>query len=142
MSDAIRNTFNKLSADYDLQRRKFIPCFDDFYEISTSILDIDEANPRVLDIGAGTGLFSSYVLKRFPDAQLTLVDISEGMLEVAKLRFIDHPNIRFITGDYSRHTFDEKYNVIISALSIHHLTDTEKEYFYKKCFMLLEEQGY
>lgn len=141
MRDAIKNTFNTISADYDLQRRKLIPCFDDLYNISISILEIDNPNPNVLDIGAGTGLLSSYVIKRFPAATLTLIDISDGMLEVAKSRFKDYSNVRFLTGDYTKHPFEDKYDIIVSALSIHHLPDEDKERLYKKCYMFLKDQG-
>ncbi len=141
MDDEIRNTFNGISADYDMLRRKLIPCFDDFYNISISLLDTDKPNPKVLDIGAGTGLLSSYVLGKFPTARLTLIDISEGMLEVARLRFQERPWVRFICEDYQQFVFEEKYDIIVSALSIHHLPDNNKEQLYSKCYLSLEDQG-
>ena len=141
MNEDIRNTFNNISEDYDSQRRKFIPCFDDFYGTAVSILDMENESPQVLDIGAGTGLLSSYVLKRFPTAKLTLIDLSEGMLKVAEARFQDHPGIKFLNGDYSNFIFNEKYDAVISALSIHHLPDKGKERLYNKCFTLIKERG-
>ncbi|KUG03817.1 methyltransferase type 12 [hydrocarbon metagenome] len=141
MNNEIRRTFDSISADYDSLRRKVIPCFDDFYNISVSLLDIEKPNPRVLDIGAGTGLLSSYVLGKFPNAKLTLIDISEGMLQVAKLRFKDRPGLRFLTEDYSQFSLEEKYDIIVSALSIHHLTDSNKEQLYRKCYLSLDNGG-
>jgi tRNA (cmo5U34)-methyltransferase len=33
--------------------------------------------PTVLDVGSGTGLFSSFILEKYPEANITLIDISE-----------------------------------------------------------------
>jgi malonyl-CoA O-methyltransferase len=39
---------------------------------------------RVLDLGTGTGVAAKAVAMRFPDAQVTGVDLSPGMIEQAK----------------------------------------------------------
>lgn len=57
----IKSTFNDIAGIYDNQRRKLIPCFDDFYNSAVSVIQLDLKSPRVLDIGAGTGLFSSFL---------------------------------------------------------------------------------
>jgi tRNA (cmo5U34)-methyltransferase len=84
---------------------------------------------------------SLFVLKKFPGAKLTLIDISEGMLQVARSRFKDDPRVRFLVGDYSRFHFEERYDAVISALSIHHLPDSEKERLYHQCYTLLDKEG-
>jgi len=63
------------------------------------------------------------------------------MLEVAKHRFKDYRDYKYIVDDYSKYIFTEKYDIIISALSIHHLTDEEKEKFYRKCYSILKNNG-
>lgn len=68
----IQNKFNDISQKYDSQRKKLIPCFEDFYSISTAIAETDLDNPKILDLGAGTGIFSEYILKKYPKASLTL----------------------------------------------------------------------
>lgn len=40
--------------------------------------------PTILDLGAGTGLYSSLILAKYSKAHITLIDLSEGMLEIAK----------------------------------------------------------
>jgi tRNA (cmo5U34)-methyltransferase len=118
-----------------------IPCFDDFYNSAISVIEVDIEAPRVLDIGAGTGLFSSFLLKKYPDAHLTLIDISDSMLDVARTRFEHKTDVKYIVDDYSRHLFEEEYDIVISALSIHHLPDNEKQMLYKKCFSILRSGG-
>lgn len=125
----IKNTFNDIAGIYDNQRKKLIPCFDDLYNSAVSVIQLDVENPRVLDIGAGTGLFSSFILKKYPGVELTLIDISENMLDVARARFAHNTGVKYIVDDYAKHVFEEDFDAVISALSIHHLADNEKRYY-------------
>ena len=137
----IKVKFNENSSQYDSQRNKLIPCFADFYSIAISIAETNTNNPNILDIGAGTGLLSSFILEKFPDANVTLIDISEKMLDVAKNRFKANPKVSYITDDYTKYKFDKKYDVIISSLSIHHLTGDEKRKLYHDIYSALNKNG-
>ena len=35
---SMQEQFNKVAEEYDKNRRKFIPCFDDYYENSTAFI--------------------------------------------------------------------------------------------------------
>ncbi|WP_269850752.1 class I SAM-dependent methyltransferase [Methanosarcina horonobensis] len=73
----VQRKFDAVSKKYDEQRKKFIPCFDDFYGTAVSVASVGTESPRILDMGAGTGLLSAFLMKRYPGASLTLIDISE-----------------------------------------------------------------
>ncbi|MFC5452948.1 class I SAM-dependent methyltransferase [Paenibacillus aestuarii] len=138
----IQSKFDEVAANYDGQRKKLIPCFDDFYQIAASLIQAEDSAPHILDLGAGTGLFSRFALERYPDANLTLIDLSEAMLDVAKARFgADHPHITYIAGDYFHYDYPVSYDCIISSLSIHHLEDEEKEALYRRVYQLLKPGG-
>ena len=137
----VKVKFNENASQYDGQRKKLIPCFDDFYSIAISIAETNIHNPNILDIGAGTGLLSSFILEKFPDANVTLIDLSEKMLDVAKDRFKANLNVTYIIDDYTKFKFDKKYDVIISSLSIHHLTGDEKRQLYRNIYSGLNENG-
>lgn len=137
----IRRRFDDISKKYDGQRRKFIPCFDDFYRVPVSVASVNTESPDILDIGAGTGLLSAFLMERYPEASFTLIDISEKMLDMAKERFRDNPNVKYVVADYSKHHFVEKYDMVVSALSIHHLEDSSKKEIYKKSYFLLKQNG-
>ncbi|MDR6999924.1 class I SAM-dependent methyltransferase [Neobacillus niacini] len=138
---SVKSKFDENAASYDHQRRKLIPCFDDFYSIPVSIINSKTKTPSVLDIGAGTGLFSFFLKEKYPDAHLTLIDLSEKMIDVSKERFSHYQDIRYIVADYTDYRFEEKFDIIISSLSIHHLSDEEKRELYDKIFFLLNEDG-
>lgn len=63
---------------------------------------------------------------------MTLIDISEKMFDVAKERLANFSNVKYILNDYTTYDFDGEFDIIVSALSIHHLTETEKRISIKK----------
>lgn len=137
----IKAHFDAVSAEYDKQRRQFIPCFDDFYRLPAAFLDFAGESPRVLDLGCGTGILSSFILARFPKARVTLADVSEKMLELARKRFAGMDNIEYVVGDYATYEFAGGFDMVVSALSIHHLPDDAKRRLYAKCYRLLADGG-
>jgi tRNA (cmo5U34)-methyltransferase len=141
MDQSVIKLFDAVASDYDRQRRQLIPCFDDFYGMALSLVESTHPSPRILDLGAGTGLFASMVLQKYPGAQLTLMDLSEKMLEGARQRFKQTDKIQYIVGDYSSFAFTESYDVVISSLSIHHLTHPAKEQLFATIYRILSEGG-
>lgn len=59
---AIGEQFNAVAKEYDGNRRKFIPCYDGYYIQTTDFLakTLGFAPSEIFDLGAGTGLLSSY----------------------------------------------------------------------------------
>lgn len=139
--DSIVQQFNENANLYDSQRSKLIPCFDDFYSIPISIMNTHSQAPTVLDIGSGTGLFSSFILQKYPEANLTLIDISEKMIDIAKKRFSHLSNINYILDDYTSYEFNHTFDIIVSSLSIHHLSDKEKKNLYQRTYSILNNGG-
>ena len=81
----IESQFNLIAQEYDANRKKFIPCFDDYYISTTKFIASNIAEPkRVLDLGAGTGLLSYFWYRHFPISEYVLVDIADDMLQVAR----------------------------------------------------------
>jgi tRNA (cmo5U34)-methyltransferase len=141
MVDEVRASFDARAAAYDANRRSLIPNFDEYYGIGVDALAYQGDSPRVLDLGGGTGLSTSYLLKRYPNARVTLLDFSDEMLAIARERFKDNPAIDFITGDYRMFSPPESFDVIISGLSIHHLITQQKQELAASACALLKPTG-
>lgn len=137
----IQERFNEAAQNYDQQRKKLIPCFEDYYGVATALAESEHDAPAVLDLGAGTGLFSELILQKYPKAKVTLIDLSSGMLDIAKARFHEHPNVRYIVGDYTKFEYPERYDMVISSLSIHHLSDSEKKELYHKVYSIMKNSS-
>ena len=139
----IQEQFNLVAKDYDENRRKFIPCFDDYYSSSTDFIagTLDFEPSRIFDLGSGTGLLPSFYFKHFPKAEYILCDIAEEMLELAKKRFAGLANVKYEVLDYSKNLPQGKADLIISALSIHHLEHDEKRKLFSHIFEMLPDGG-
>ncbi len=139
---SIEEQFNLIAKEYDVNRRKFIPCFEDYYVSSTDFIASNIPAPkRILDLGAGTGLLSFYWHRRFPKSEYVLTDISEEMLNIARNRFHGLENVSFEITDYKQALPTGSFDCIISALSIHHLTDREKAELFSKIYKKLLPEG-
>ncbi|MCM3171808.1 class I SAM-dependent methyltransferase [Paenibacillus sp. MER 99-2] len=141
MKASVKYLFDKVAQDYDQQRRTLIPCFDEFYGMALDLIDSSLEAPRILDLGAGTGLLSGMVLHKYPHARLTLIDISEQMLEGARQRLAASNQVQYEVGDYAKHRFSGSYDIIISSLSIHHLEHADKKSLFSTIHKLLEPGG-
>ena len=134
--------FNRIAEEYDVNRRKFIPCFDEYYEKTTAFAASGLKPPRrILDLGAGTGLLSMYYYRHFPRAEYVLADVAEAMLEVARRRFAGMPNVKFETADYTRGLPGGDFDLIVSALSVHHLETEQKAELFSRIHERLPEGG-
>ncbi len=115
--------FDAVAAGYDEPRRRLVPCFDDFYgtavAATAAVLREVEA-PRVLDLGAGTGLLAGLIARAVPDTDLTLVDAAPAMLAVAERRLTGVTH-RVHVANLTDPLPGDGYHAIVSALTIHHL---------------------
>ncbi len=136
----IKRKFNEAANKYDAQRKIFIPFLQDYYESGVNFLALQDYK-NILDLGAGTGLLTKILFDRFPKANFTLVDISEEMLNRAKNRFAGHSNFHFIVDDFSQKLPNQKYDLIVSALSIHHLKAANKIKLYGAILNMLKPKG-
>lgn len=137
----IEEKFNIIAKEYDVNRKNFIPCFDDFYGNATKMITSNIDVPKlVLDLGAGTGLLTYFWFKECKTTEYVLVDIAEEMLEISKKRFAGLDNISHQVMDYTKLLPDGKFDTIISALSIHHLDDIQKKNYFivfmKRCLLV------
>ncbi|MEA4923751.1 MAG: methyltransferase domain-containing protein [Syntrophomonadaceae bacterium] len=142
MGNSIKDIFDNHAGDYDRQRKQLIPCFEDFYNVSLNLAPLIRKDAKILDIGAGTGLFTWYFLQVIPVARFTLIDVSEKMLKIARYRLRDYEHTRYIADDYINADFDGQYDCIISSLSVHHLPDPEKEALFRKSYRHLLPGGF
>lgn len=145
MNDGARY-FDEAAPGYDQGCRRFVPDLDGFYGAVVRDLPFGpDEELRVLDLGAGTGLLSATVAEKFPAARITLVDLSVEMLRVARRRFEGHPGrFEFRVMDYAREPLPggpRGFDLVVSALSFHHLTHGDKRVTFEKVHASLASGG-
>jgi tRNA (cmo5U34)-methyltransferase len=137
-----KELFDRSVERYDQNRHLLIPCFEEFYRSVTELVPFKaDQSFSVLDLGAGTGLLSKFVSERYPQACFTLMDISREMLEKARVRFAGQPDrFSFIVQDYSS-DLNGSFDLVISALSVHHLEDRMKATLFRNIYRILGNRG-
>ena len=149
MATTAQTVFHSTAATYDAARARLIPPYDRFYATAVSLIPFAPDSPiRILDLGAGTGLLSAFIRERFPNAHLHLVDLVPSMLDRARQRLGDN-NITYTAADYAagcdtdplRSSPEGPFHAIVSALSIHHLTDPAKQQLFRRIHSALLPGG-
>jgi tRNA (cmo5U34)-methyltransferase len=111
-------------------------------EIERAVRESDaSAAPRVLDLGGGTGTTSRAVLDARPGARLVLVDESPDMLEVAR-ETLPSGNVEgFVVADLADPLPDGPFDVVVSALAVHHLDAAQKRALFANVHDRLGDHG-
>jgi len=94
---------------------------------------------KIMDFGAGTGLLS-YFLSPFVDTVVAL-DNSPSMLKEFKNKSSEFQSkTRVIEADLTSQNIDEKFDGIVSSMTIHHIEDTKA--LFEKFYNMLEDNGF
>lgn len=130
----VRSFFNEKIDTYD-------DVHSTFMETKKELADnLDKDAKKILDLGAGTGLELIHLFELFPEAEVTVIDITENMLDKLKERsFADH--VTTICGDFFEVDFGENYDAVISTSALHHFKKEEKVKLYQKIYDCLKNDG-
>ena len=102
--------------------------------------NLDKNAKNILDLGGGTGLELIHLFELYPDVHVTVIDITENMVEKLKTRdFAD--KVTAICGDFFEVDFGKDYDAVISTSALHHFKKEEKVILYKKIYDCLKENG-
>ena len=140
---AIERAFNRTSEYYDAWMKQALPCYEELFTTAVELIAFPpKTELRVLDLGAGTGLFSERVLRKFPAASFVLYDVAEELLELARSRFARHvQRFEFVLDDYLNMRASDAFDLVISSLSIHHLEHAQKRDLFARIHRALTADG-
>lgn len=124
MEEKVRNFYNELASNYDLEQEEFgfirLPEREIAFKAIENVVD---KKHKVLELGAGTGRFTLELASLAKE--VTAIDVSPNMLDLlnkkAKTRGIT--NIRTICSDIMETTVDETFDVIVSFSAIEYILD-------------------
>jgi tRNA (cmo5U34)-methyltransferase len=142
-----RQRFEHMAEDYDQMAPILVPMYGFLQQEMIRLADLASlSRPRIVDVGAGSGLFLEKALAICPQADCYWVDSSEGFLKVARRRLSRYG--RQVTYILSPMEAEWQRQVggpvdrIFSMSAIHHLERHEKRALYVACFDLLNEGGW
>lgn len=81
--------------------------------------------PRfVVDLGCGTGMLSSLLLARWPDAELVGIDLAQGMIEACRRRCTDSRRAHFVVGDAeAAEHLQREADMVVSSCAVQWFAD-------------------
>ena len=141
--DIVKKHFEEEAREFDRIIVTLIPYYVQMVESLALAIPFEISAPiRVLDLGCGTGTVAKRVLDRFPNAQLSCLDLAANMIAMAREKLAGYPRVSFILGDFTAMAEGETYDVVVSSLALHHLAaDAEKRQFYRRIYLSLRPGG-
>ncbi len=94
------------------------PVQDEVARTVISLVPSDVANPsRALDVGCGSGRLTALLRARWPEAEITGLDLADGMLAEARRRFAEDPHLHLRLGD-AAHYEDAPFDLVVSGSAL------------------------
>lgn len=113
------------SSDYLESVRRQVPLYDELQAAAVAAVPFPPG--QVLELGIGTGQTSGRLLDRFPDARITGLDSDPEMVFRAREQVSDVKLARL-----EDPLPDGPWDLIISVLSIHRVTDDQKQTLFRR----------
>lgn len=132
---------------WDRQQEWYMPDREERFRV---MLDMVEAvvgpRPRVLDLACGTGSITDRLLKRFPEATSTGVDLDPALLAIARGHFDGDERVTFVTADLKDPDWAgqlpyESYDAVLTATALHWLHTEPLTALYRRIGGLVRDGG-
>ncbi|MFX1395574.1 MAG: class I SAM-dependent methyltransferase [Promethearchaeota archaeon] len=123
--------FFKMAEVYDKLVKYFLPRYDFLQDEVINLLDFNQQDPiKVINLGAGSGIFLEKILNKYTRAKCYWIDFSDDFLNIAKKRlecFADRVEYILlpIEEDWENEC-DNNIQLITSMSTIHHLENHKK----------------
>ncbi|MFB0618279.1 trans-aconitate 2-methyltransferase [Streptomyces sp. AGS-58] len=132
---------------WDRQQEGYMPDREERFRI---MLDMVEAlvgtAPRVLDLACGTGSITARLLRRFPRATSTGVDLDPALLTIAQGTFEGDDRVCLVTADLKDPDWPEllpydSYDAVLTATALHWLHSEPLAALYGQVAELVRDGG-
>ncbi|GAA2780446.1 class I SAM-dependent methyltransferase [Streptomyces rameus] len=132
---------------WDRQQEWYMPDREERFRV---MLDMVEAlvgtAPRVLDLACGTGSITSRLLRRFPEATSTGVDLDPALLAIAHGTFEGDDRVRLVSADLKDPDWPAKlpydsYDAVLTATALHWLHSEPLATLYGQVAELVRDGG-
>ncbi len=95
----------------------------------------------VLEVGTGLGFGAAILARRHPKVNFTGIDRSSASIAFACDKASGLKNVRYVQGDLLQHSFDARFDLIISLAGIPTGTTTLTNQLIERATALLDEKG-
>ncbi len=140
---ALRREFDREARAYDRTAAASMPGYSDLHRTLLGGIPYSPTREfQVLELGVGTGTLTALVLKQFPHARVTGIDLSQQMIARARTKLRPfRDRVTLVDGDLGEFE-GGPYDAVVSALAIHHLSDPDKWRLFRRVYRALPRGGY
>ena len=132
-SENVVEFYNSFSKQYTESVKRCVPFYEEMLESLFLFLPETFKPKNILELGSGTGNLTKLLIKYFPTATITAVDISEECIVECKANI--STSINYVKSDFKEICLPENtFDLIVSSISIHHINDKEKKILFNKLF--------
>lgn len=131
------STWDKLAQIYQDKFMEFA-LYNDTYD--TFLMSINNySSAKVLEVGCGPGNISKYLLSKNPELQITAIDASKNMIELAKM---NNPTVQCIEMDARKiNKLTDQYDAVICGFCMPYLSPSDCKNLFANCKNLLKNAG-
>ena len=126
----VEQMFDNIAPTYDRLNHRLSWNIDKYWRRKALREVLDHAPREWLDIATGTGDFAIQTAQMFPDSHIEGIDISEGMLEIARKKVAAkglQQRMTFVNQDCTALTYnDESFDAVTAAFGIRNFADLDK----------------
>jgi tRNA (cmo5U34)-methyltransferase len=140
--EQVKQHFAKQADEYEQLMVRIVPQYLEQHEIIRSLLPNGDRDYDVLDLGCGNGVLSELVLNKLPHAHVVGFDLTEDMLKAYDKKLSKYSGrYELKQGNLLSDPIGGQYDIILAGLTLHHLTWSQREQFYKTLSDSLHEGG-
>jgi tRNA (cmo5U34)-methyltransferase len=135
---ALGGQFHFRPSTYEEEIRADIPAYE---QLQRELVSASGSGARrILELGTGTGVTAEVLLERHPQSTLVGVDSGKEMLEEARAR-LPGDRVELRVGRIEQELPSGPFDLVASALCVHHLGAEEKAQLFERLRALLEPGG-
>jgi ribosomal-protein-alanine N-acetyltransferase len=114
------------------------------YERFGSYIPETEEPLRILDIGCGSGIEFAYIWEKAPNAYITGIDLSDGMLAALAEKYANRKGQwETVKASYFDYAYPENaFDIVVSNQTMHHFLPEQKLPLYRHLLKALKPGGF
>ncbi|WP_299528878.1 trans-aconitate 2-methyltransferase [uncultured Streptomyces sp.] len=132
---------------WDRQQEWYMPDREERFRVMLDMVGaVVGPAPRVLDLACGTGSITDRLLRRFPEATSTGVDLDPALLTIARGTFDGDDRVSFVTADLTAPDWTDalphsSYDAVLTATALHWLHSGPLAALYGRIAGLVRDGG-
>ncbi|MCD4669249.1 MAG: bifunctional demethylmenaquinone methyltransferase/2-methoxy-6-polyprenyl-1,4-benzoquinol methylase UbiE [Actinomycetia bacterium] len=124
--DRVRDLFDSISKKYDITNSIISLGLESIWR-RQFLKKINNSDGEILDICCGTGTSTYQIWLKAKRARVSGIDFSDGMIDIARSKYRENPNLVFYSGDAGDLEFaDDTFDCITIAFGIRNILERGK----------------